>query len=125
MGSIIKRVLILLGAGLMAWGYYQLFGVTPEESYVHQRVTVALPRGHGVTTAGRVSGTKGGSILLEGEHGGAPAGVIRKDVITVEGRPADEYEVRRAVQAVSATVAGGYLIWGALFLQKRRWGGGY
>ncbi|MFO0753739.1 MAG: hypothetical protein U0411_10510 [Thermodesulfovibrionales bacterium] len=124
MGSVVRQVLVVLGAGLMVWGYYQLFSLSPEESYMHRRVTVALPRGHG-TLAGRVTGTKGSRMFLAEKPGSAPVEVVRKDVLTVEDRPADEYEMRRAVRAVSATVAGGYLIWGALFLQRRRWGRGY
>ncbi|MBZ0155381.1 MAG: hypothetical protein K8I29_04095 [Alphaproteobacteria bacterium] len=124
MDSIVRRVLILLGAGLMAWGYYHLFGLTLEESYVNRRVTASLPWGHGVIT-GRVAAAEGGRILLEKEPGSALEEVMQKDVITVEELPAGEYEVRRAVRAVSATVAGGFLIWGALFLRRTRWGGGY
>lgn len=109
-----RTILIVLGTGLIIFGYYQLFVVDHMKSYLGKPVTA-------ITTKGAVSGivivTRGDKVTVSNNE---VIDVPVHNVVKIEGLLLDEYEMKRSVNSVVMTAIGGILIWWAVFFYEWR-----
>ncbi|MCL4456576.1 MAG: hypothetical protein M1147_11260 [Nitrospirae bacterium] len=106
-----KRVVVAVGIGLILWGYYQLFGIEPDASLINRRVTAMGDRAE---ISGEVVGIKKGTVLVSSSRGIVE---VRTDsILRIGGLLVNEYETRRAMNAVFIIMIGGIIVWAAFFL---------
>ena len=106
-----KRVVVAVGIGLILWGYYQLFGIEPDASLISRHVTAMGERDE---VSGEVVGIKKGTVLISSSRGIVE--VRTGSILRIGGLLVNEYETKRAMNAVFIIMIGGLLIWAALFL---------
>ncbi len=105
-----KRIILLIGIGCILWGYYQLFVVDMEESFVNKQVTVLTAEGE---LTGKAVTVKNNAIAVS--HNATIIEVPKHSIVRVEGLRPDAYETRRVLYAITISVSGGIIIWIALF----------
>jgi hypothetical protein len=105
-----KRIVLTIGIGCILWGYYQLFGVEPEKSYINKQVMIIAQNG---LVSGKVLNIKDGEFLISSNS--KIFKVSRHNIFKVGDLFVDEYETKRVINAVFITMLGGILIWTDLF----------
>ncbi|HAK88851.1 MAG: hypothetical protein A2X55_09900 [Nitrospirae bacterium GWB2_47_37] len=106
-----KRVVVAVGIGLILWGYYQLFGIEPDASLINRRVTAITDRDE---ISGEVVGIRERTILVSSNRGIVE--VRTGSILRIEGLLVNEYETKRAMNAVFIIMIGGVIVWAGLFL---------
>ncbi len=106
-----KRIVVAVGIGLILWGYYQLFGIEPDASLINKRVTAVADRDE---ISGEVVGIRKGIVLVSSNRGIVE--VNTGSILRIGDLMVNEYETKRAMNAVFIIMIGGLLIWAALFL---------
>ncbi|MBI3593145.1 MAG: hypothetical protein HY099_06680 [Nitrospirae bacterium] len=101
----------MIGIGLILWGYYQLFGVDTERSYINKNITALTSKG---AVAGRVVSIKGNTVIMVSNN--STFEIPKHSIYTIESLFVDQYETRRVLFAVSISTGGGLLVWISLFL---------
>jgi hypothetical protein len=105
-----KRIVLTIGMGCILWGYYQLFGVEPEKSYINKQVTIIAQND---LISGKVLNINDGEFLISSNS--KIFKVSMHNIFKVDDLFVDEYETKRAINAVFITMLGGIMIWIALF----------
>lgn len=105
-----KRIILLIGIGCILWGYYQLFAIRAEESFVGKQITALTSSGE---VKGKAISVKTNSVILSENK--KIIEIPLHSVIKVGDLRVDEHETRRVLLAVSISVSGGIMIWIALF----------
>ncbi|OGW23441.1 MAG: hypothetical protein A2077_05950 [Nitrospirae bacterium GWC2_46_6] len=106
-----KRVVVAVGIGLILWGYYQLFGIDPDASLMNRHVTAIADRDE---ISGEVVGIRERTILVSSNRGIVE--VRTGSILRIEGLLVNEYETKRAMNAVFIIMIGGVIVWAGLFL---------
>lgn len=105
-----KRIVLTIGIGCILWGYYQLFAIGAEESFVGKQITALTAMRE---VKGKAISVKTNTIVLSENK--KIIEVPLHSVVKVGDLTVDEYETKRVLLAVSISVSGGIMIWIALF----------
>jgi len=106
-----KKVAVAVGIGLILWGYYQLFGIEPDASLINKRVTAVADRDE---ISGKVVGIRKGIVLVASNRGIVE--VRTGSILRIGDLLVNEYETKRAMNAVFIIMIGGVITWAAFFL---------
>lgn len=106
-----KEIIVAAGTGCVLWGYYQLFGVDPENAMLDKAVTAdTLNKGK---VSGRVIAYKNRTVFIASHRGIVE--VPEKTIVKIDDTSLFAYETGRAVMAVCVSVSGGIVVWIAVF----------
>ena len=106
-----KRIVVAVGLGLMLLGHYQLFVIGPEASLIGKRITAITDRGE---VSGEVVGIEKKTVFLS--RNGSIAEASTTSILRIGDLLVNEYETKRAMNAVFIIMIGGLIVWAAFFL---------
>jgi hypothetical protein len=105
-----KQIWAAAGVGCIIWGYYQLFAVDMEKAMIGKTVTAVTMQGE---VSGKAISFKHGKVVIASDK--AVEAVSEMSIVEIDKISFYDYETRRAVMAVCISVAGGIVVWIALF----------
>ena len=105
-----REILVAAGVGCILWGYYQLFAVDIEKAIIGETVTAVTLQGN---VTGKAIAFNHGKVVIACDK--TVEAVSETCVVEINKVSSFDYETKRAVIAVCISVAGGFLVWIALF----------
>ncbi|MDX9715271.1 MAG: hypothetical protein RBT37_07560 [Dissulfurispiraceae bacterium] len=108
-----KRLLLgILGTTLIIVGYINLFVAEPPANLSNKNIT-AIKNNNEIITGILVVSSENILVLYSG---GKLIEVQKSDLIKIEGLATEQYIRNRVLKWVIVTIAGGIMIWAAIFL---------